>query len=82
MNYGERRETMPVMTEVSEYDGQPSILVAATQLDSHYSRRRATDVLQEWCDFFLAAPSPIREMEFISRTPKRLFAALRRTDAT
>jgi hypothetical protein len=48
---------------------------AGTQLGSAYSRADATRIVSEWCRFF-SKPSPILELHFTSRTPKRLFEAL------
>ncbi|MEV6285117.1 hypothetical protein [Kribbella sp. NPDC051770] len=67
---------VPVVTEVSEYAGQAVLKVSCTQLGTAYSAAQARRVVAEWVDFFQAGPSEIRELEFVSRTPKRLFAAL------
>lgn len=70
-------DDLPVLAEVDEYDGEPRIAVAATQLDCEVSRSSAARIVQDWCDYFAAGPSPITELEFVTRTPKRLFASLR-----
>lgn len=64
------------VVEVSEYDGEHSIALAATQLGSSYSERRKRRIVDEWVDFFGSGPTPIRALHFLTRTPKRLFAAL------
>jgi hypothetical protein len=64
------------VVEVREYEGESSIALAATQLGSGYSETRKRQIVNEWADFFKAGPSPIRTLQFTTRTPKRLFAAL------
>ena len=49
--------------------------MSATQLGVAYSRADARRIVAEWCRFF-SRPSPILELHFTSRTPKRLFEAL------
>lgn len=73
---GVRRDRLRLLTTVAEYRGEPAIAVAATQLDLSYTRSQATRIVAEWADFLSAGPSPITELHFVSRTPKRLFAAL------
>jgi hypothetical protein len=65
------------ITAVSQYGGEPNIAIAATQLGARYTRTQASRIVQEWVDFFSSGPSPIVELHFTSRTPKRLFNALR-----
>ena len=65
----------PIITTVAEYVGQAAIRVSATQLGVTYSRADAKRIVAEWCRFF-SRPSPILELHFTSRTPKRLFEAL------
>lgn len=65
----------PIITTVAEYAGQAAIRVSATQLGLAYSRADAKRIVTEWCRFF-SRPSPILELHFTSRTPKRLFEAL------
>ena len=67
---------MSPLTEVAEYQGEASIRVSATQLGTGYSAAAARRVVDEWVGFLAAGPSRIRELEFTSRTPRRLFAAL------
>jgi hypothetical protein len=64
------------ITTVDEYDGGTSARVRATQLPSSFSASAARRVVDQWVDFLSSGPSPIAELEFCSRTPKRLFAAL------
>ena len=68
---------IPSITTVSEYSGESSVVVYATQLETGYSRSQAARVVAEWTEFFAAGPSPIRHLEFVSRTPRRLFESLR-----
>jgi hypothetical protein len=70
-------EAAPKVTQVSEYEGQPAVRIAATQLGSAYTDAHAKRIVKEWVEFFAEGPSPIRELEFVSRTPRRLFEALR-----
>lgn len=67
---------VPVINEVSQYDGRSTARVSATQLGSRYTAAQARRVLAEWIDFFAAGPTPVRDLRFVSKTPKRLFAAL------
>jgi hypothetical protein len=69
-------EATPKVTRVSEYEGQAAVRIAATQLGTEYTAAQAKRVVTEWEAFFSAGPSPIRELEFVSRTPRRLFEAL------
>lgn len=69
-----RWDSAPVLQTVDDYDGEPAVLVAATQSD--LPRRQAASVVDAWCTFFSASPSPIEHLRFISRTPARLFASL------
>jgi hypothetical protein len=71
------RESIPVLTEASEYAGQPAVRISATQLSpTRYSKRDAMRVVSDWIEFFERGPSGIRRLAFVSRTPKRLFQAL------
>lgn len=73
----ERDEDTPrKLVEVIEYQGETSIALAATQLGSAYSETRKRQIVDEWVDFFESGPTPIRALHFLTRTPKRLFAAL------
>ncbi len=69
-------EPRPI-TRVSEYVGEARVILAATQLDGECSATEARRVVAEWVDYFSAGPSPIQELTFVTRTPKRLFEALR-----
>lgn len=60
---------------MAEYDGGPSVKVWATQLDD-VTQTQAVRVVDEWVEFLGSGGGDIRELEFVSRTPKRLFAAL------
>lgn len=74
-NYYERRDAIPLVRRVAEYDGGPSVKVWATQLDD-VTQTQAVRVVDEWVEFLSSGGGDIRELEFVSRTPKRLFAAL------
>jgi hypothetical protein len=69
-------ESVPVLTTVAEYAGQPAIRVAATQLGPRYSSSDAKRIVAEWVEFFASVPSPIQDLGLVSRTPNRLFEAL------
>lgn len=72
-----RDEDVPrKVVEVREYEGETSIDLAATQLGSGYSETRKRRIVDEWVDFFGSGPTAIRSLRFLTRTPKRLFAAL------
>jgi hypothetical protein len=64
------------VVEVREYQGERSIRLAATQLGSSYSATRKRQIVDEWVEFFGSGPTPIRSLELVTRTPKRLFDAL------
>jgi hypothetical protein len=66
---------VPVLTEASEYTGQDTIAVSCTQLGTDYSAHRAKRVVDEWIEL-LGHPTDLKSLRFVSRTPKRLFAAL------
>lgn len=70
------RATPLTLTELAEYEGQAEVVLMATQLDTNYSATQARRVVSEWADFLASGPSPIRKIEFVSRTPKRLFDSL------
>jgi hypothetical protein len=57
-----------------EYNGETVVAIEATQLD--VAPAVASRIVREWCSFFAAGPSPILDLEFVSRTPRRLFASL------
>ena len=65
-----------VLTSVDEYAGERQVCVGATQLGLEFSRTQAQRIVAGWTDFLSAGPSPIEDLEFVSRTPKRLFDAL------
>lgn len=67
--------TRPITT-VAEYEGQPVVRLSATQLGSRYTPYQAKKVVDEWCLFFAAGPSPMVDLSFTSRTPRRLFESL------
>jgi len=69
------RERVPLLTEAGEYNGQSAIAVACTQLGPEYTAGRDKRVLDEWVDL-LGTRTELTELEFRTRTPKRLFAAL------
>lgn len=66
----------PVLTEASEYAGQSTVQVACTQLDSGYTPAQARRVVAEWAELLSGEQTVIRDLQFVTRTPKRLFAAL------
>jgi hypothetical protein len=70
-----KRDRVPVLTEASEYRGEAAVAVACTQLGTQYSPSRAKRVVDEWIEL-LSGPTSLSDLQFTSRTPKRLFAAL------
>jgi hypothetical protein len=72
-----RQPAVPLLTEVAEYAGEEAVAVSCTQLGTRYSATQARKVVDEWAEFFASGPSPILDLQFTSRTPKRLFASLR-----
>lgn len=69
------RSGVPVLTEASEYVGQHAIAVACTQLGPNYTATRAKRIVDDWIEL-LSRPTPLTDLQFTTRTPKRLFAAL------
>lgn len=65
----------PLLREAHEYDGQREVAIACTQLGAAYTATRARRIVDEWI-VLLAQPTPLRELQFTTRTPKRLFAAV------
>jgi hypothetical protein len=70
------RTDVPRLTEVGEYTGQQSVAISCTQLGTRYSATEARKVVSAWVEFFESGPTAIRDLQFTSRTPKRLFASL------
>lgn len=68
--------TTPITT-VDQYDGGSVVRVSATQLGTRYSASQAKKIIDQWCEFFAGDPTPITDLAFTTRTPKRLFASLR-----
>lgn len=71
-----RPSTPPTLTEASEYAGQETVRVSCTQLGPSYSPGQARRILEGWVDLLSGGPTAITDLQFVSRTPKRLFAAL------
>lgn len=59
----------------TDYQGEESISVAATQNDN-LTRTQARKLVDEWMEFFTSGPKPFTRLEFITRTPRRLFETL------
>lgn len=72
---------LKTVTEVSQYGGERAIEVACTQLRPEYTATQARKIVEQWAQFFAAGPSPITELHFVTRTPKRLFVSLERPAA-
>ena len=68
---------VPTITRLGEYAGEPVVRLAATQRGSDYSSTQARKVVTEWVEYFSSGPSPIQELRLVTRTPSRLFNALR-----
>jgi hypothetical protein len=71
------RHDLPRLTEVREYSGEEALAISCTQLGTRYSATQAKKIVSDWADFFAAGPTPIRDLQFTTRTPRRLFASLR-----
>lgn len=69
--------TPKTITRLAEYEGQDALVVAATQLGTDYTDSQGRRIVREWEEFFSSGPSPIGELHFVTRTPRRLFEALR-----
>jgi hypothetical protein len=75
--WGEASDDRRVITSVDEYRGEAVIAIGATQLGSRYTRAQSERIVTQWVEFLSGGPSSVAELHFVSRTPKRLFAALR-----
>lgn len=73
---GPTQTAAPLITEVAQYRGEAAVRVSATQLGTDYTATARRKVVDRWCEYFAAGPSPITDLSFISRTPKRMFASL------
>ena len=71
-------QTPEPITRVGEYRGERVVRVAATQLGTKFSKAEASRIVSEWIEFLSAGPSPIEELAFVTRTPRRLFESLAR----
>lgn len=71
-----RPERLPSLVSVSEYEGQAAVTIAATQLGTKYTATQAARIVSDWVEFFSGGATPITELHFRTRTPRRLFAAL------
>lgn len=63
------------LTSPTEYAGQACVAVQASAVPGLTPTQNAR-LVDEWCDFFSAGPTGIRDLSFPMRMPKRLFAAL------
>lgn len=70
-----KRGKAPILTKASEYQGQAAIAVSCTQLGMGYTASRAKRIVDEWIEL-LSNPTPLVDVQFTTRTPERLFAAL------
>lgn len=75
LDYNPEGSPNPI-TRVSEYNGQLAVCISATQLGAQFSTVEARKIVLEWMEFFASGPSPIKDLRFVSRTPKRLFESL------
>lgn len=64
------------MSVSEEFQRAPSVAVSCTQLGTPYTAVQARRVVDNWIEFFASGPTPIRDLQFTSRTPKRLFDSL------
>ncbi|MGL3806156.1 hypothetical protein ACSYDW_08675 [Paeniglutamicibacter sp. R2-26] len=60
----------------SEYTGEEAICVEATQNDALTATQKKK-LVQEWMDFFESGPTPLKRLDFTTRTPRRLFETLK-----
>jgi hypothetical protein len=77
----ERGQLLRSFEEAGDYDGSARIHISPTQLYSDsfgrpLPRSRLRRIVDEWCDLFSGAPTPIQYLSVDSRAPKRLIAAL------
>ena len=70
------RGQAPTLVEAGEYRGQRAVRVACTQLGTAYTSSKARRIVDDWVDLLSAGPTELTDLEFVTRTPKRLFMAL------
>ncbi|GAA1121783.1 hypothetical protein [Citricoccus alkalitolerans] len=59
----------------TDYQDEEAIRVAATQNDD-LTATQARKLVAEWMEFFASGPQPFTSLEFLTRTPRRLFETL------
>ena len=69
------------IVEVSEYNGESTIIINCTQLDDSSNSKYKTaksrkNVVNEWCDFLIKNPTAFTELTFCTRMPQELFNAV------
>lgn len=64
-----------IIQRPSEYKGDDEAVVAATQRENLTATQKRK-IVEEWMNFFSSGPSSIKRLEFVSRTPRRLFETL------
>ena len=65
----------PIITTVSEYDGNGEACIACTQLAGRFSDGESRKILREWIAFLKSNPDELRALHFNSRVPQGLFDA-------
>lgn len=72
-----RKNTIPRVTEVSEYAGEECLIINCTQLGTDYkSAKEKKRVLTEWCEFLVGNPKAFNVLKFGTRMPQELFDAV------
>lgn len=76
LRFKPKRRHASMISRVDEYEGQARVRIAATQLGTDVTPRVARNIVYEWCEFFASGDSRIEDLEFVTRTPARLFDSL------
>ncbi|ESE28781.1 hypothetical protein HMPREF9089_01378 [Eubacterium brachy ATCC 33089] len=81
-DYYHKDESHPrCIVEVSEYDGENSLIINCTQLGDSFTPQYKTAkekkrVLKEWCNFLSDNTTAFTELSFATRMPQELFDAV------
>lgn len=67
----------PILRVAGEYAGQAAIRIAFRQVSGDHTAYKARKVVDDWVTLLSDQPMAITDLQFLSRTPKRLFEATR-----
>ena len=73
--FEERKNDIPQVVDVSEYNGGNKLVINCTQLDSRTAKEKKR-ILAEWCEFLIEHPKALKVLKFGTRMPQDLFDAV------